>query len=232
MLLFFYFRWAETHHRCRYHKEGHPASLWHVSVPTHEPTTRLRVLGGLLGDHVPSVQIPWALCEAALPFTSDPQVQSETQRLLAQEVTGKDHGIRTRADWTRRDLRAEVLGVDVNIEVCVCVCVCCPHSPFTHFCQWKHFISTRSEPKDEQPYSLCDRLERKHKPYNLHQDWTWQSFLLVSVLPPPPSFLFGTFCCCCCCFELYLYPANAALSWSRLRTDDRSSYCFKLQDSV
>lgn len=58
-------------------------------------------------------------------------------------------------------------------------------------------------------FSLCEGHMRKHKSYNLHQDWTWQSFSFFFFL-----LLFELFSC----VKLYSGPANAAFSWFREQT--------------
>lgn len=96
-----FLRRAEAHHRSGHHKKGYTAGLWHVPVPTHEPPASLCFPGGLPGDNVSPVQISRALCQAALPLSTHPQIQPETQIFLSQEVTGEDTG------WLDTDLSAE-----------------------------------------------------------------------------------------------------------------------------
>lgn len=128
-------RWTETHHRSRNHQKGDPPRLRHVSVPAHEPAAGLRVPGGLPGDHVSSVQVPRALRQAALPFSTHPQIQPETQMPLIKEVTGKGAAHQgTGSSPRRRGSGGRELGGACELR---------PSSFLAHSCRRKH--STRPD---------------------------------------------------------------------------------------
>ncbi len=171
-----YLRRAEAHHRSGHHEKGHPPRLRHVSVPTHEPSASLRFPGGLLGDDVPPVQIPRALRQAALPLAAHPQIQPETQILLAQEVTGEDggNGDMSRLDTQTWELRVRVGGAWCECwGICVCVCVCdfCPSTPPNVLLSENTpviqlIISVETKLKDE--HTLCPPLTLWHTHTHTH----------------------------------------------------------------